>query len=113
MEEKSLFRKRKRNWLNPASHENTGSAQTVASITQYFFKDGKVDIDLDVCITLRDCSRQIALDFNISLDPACTKSELRKELELRRKKLSILRDHLDLVEESLIRFDEIIETKKP
>ena len=86
----------KRDWLNPKSHADTGAVSTSVEIEK--MHDGKQD--LDCYLQIRDCGRQIELDF-------CCRESIR-QINQRRKKLEILRSHLDFVSSALDQMESIV-----
>lgn len=87
------FRSR-RNWLNPIDHDDTGAISCSVS------KEGKY---VSAYMSIRDCSRQIELNFDISyyarLDSGIT--SVTKEYNNRMKKLQIIEDAVKGIKEDL------------
>lgn len=82
-------------WLNPASSEDSG---TIKSCTQHSLNSDKSVFSFTGYLRIRDCSRDIELDFNIF---PRNKRHRTKWYKARKKKLDIIRKHLDFLEKSL------------
>jgi len=74
---------RNRQWLNPVEHEDTGAIS-------WHVEGGVYEAEAE--ITIRDCDRQIKLDFG---------ARDKKELNQRIKKLNMLIDALEDVKQNL------------
>ena len=101
---KKRITKRKRDWLNPLGHDDTGH---ISIFTQYVPSEerGLFDGNLDIA----DCSRKVCLD--LSIFPASDR-ELDRCYKERKKKIAIIRGHLDALEEQMDKFYEHFSNKQ-
>lgn len=98
-------RRSKRNWLNPKTHDDTGALSS-----GYDINTKHADwIDCDISIQVRDCGRQIELAFAVygSLKTERKRKATLRQIAQRRKKIDIIRDHLDLLDEGLDIIEDI------
>lgn len=87
------FKKKMRDWLNPLSHYDTGSINCDCEVESYT-NDSKVTThSCEINLNIRDCSRSISLNLSCDGD--------MKQIANRKKKLDILRKHIDNVENCL------------
>lgn len=89
----------KRNWLNPLGHDDTGAVSSYVATHEY---------GIDAGIQLRDCNRQLDLNFGIWDED----NKGVKELEQRLKKLDIIIEHCTKLKEKLLKAYEVYLDKR-
>lgn len=77
-----------RDFLNPVTSWDSGSIKT--DVFSGSDTDNRMTADIDMQI--RDCSRQVNLNFS---------GNSKREIKQRLKKVALMKKHLDLVEECL------------
>lgn len=95
----------KRNWLNPISHDDTGSIASCYSLDVP--KDRSANFIAD--LTIRDCGRQINLCFGVWSHDAVNLKQFRKQMAQRRRKLNTIRKHLDHIESGLDKMEGLLD----
>jgi len=91
----------RRDWLNPLRHEDTGA---IAHYLRVLPGDDDSRPSLQGSLTLRDCSRQVELDFHCYTAKACRE---------RLRKLDLIRAHLDTIEQEVRAAQQAIAQYKP
>ena len=95
-----VIRKTIRDWLNPITQlEDSGH---IRLSTDYVVNDEKRQ-DFYSCLDIADCSRKISLSFDIF---DTEKNGIDKQYVARKKKIKVLRKHLDVLEKELDNYHE-------
>lgn len=84
-------------WLNGADDGDAGTIKTRTRLSEHNYNHDELKAfqgELDI----RDCSREIGLSFNIN---PRNERHRTKWYKARKKKLGIIRKHLDFLEKSL------------
>lgn len=96
MAKRKRIEKYKRDWLNPLKSDDTG--HIALSVSYPIPKEGENENELTCSLDIADCSRKACLSFDIWEGTA---AKMRKAYKDRKKKVQIMREYLDALDESL------------
>lgn len=100
MAKRKKIEKYKRDWLNPLKSDDTGHIALNVSYPIPKEDDESVR-EFNCSLDIADCSRKACLSFDIWGEGTGATAKMRKEYRDRKKKVQIMREYLDILDENL------------